>query len=126
MNINEILKGTENSTVEFKEEINESMFKTISAFANKDGGIIYIGISDKKETKGFEYNNSILEDLTNKVVNLLGLHPQIDPIKINKKDILQIKIKKSTLPVSYKGKYYTRVGNTTREMQGEKLRSLMH
>jgi len=123
MNINEILKGTENSTVEFKEEINESMFKTISAFANKDGGIIYIGISDKKETKGFEYNNSILEDLTNKVVNLLGLHPQIDPIKINKKDILQIKIKKSTLPVSYKGKYYTRVGNTTREMQGEKLRS---
>lgn len=99
------------------------MFKTISAFANKDGGIIYIGISDKKETKGFEYNNSILEDLTNKVVNLLGLHPQIDPIKINKKDILQIKIKKSTLPVSYKGKYYTRVGNTTREMQGEKLRS---
>jgi len=36
MNINEILKGTENSTVKFKEEINESMFKTISAFANKE------------------------------------------------------------------------------------------
>jgi len=123
MNINEILKGTENSTVEFKEEINESIFKTISAFANKNGGIIYIGISDKKEIKGFEYTNSMLGDLTNKIVNLLGVHPQIDCIKVNKKDVLQIKVKKSTLPVSYKGKYYTRVGNTTREMQGEELRS---
>lgn len=35
MNINEILKGTENTTVEFKEEINESIFKIISAFAIK-------------------------------------------------------------------------------------------
>jgi ATP-dependent DNA helicase RecG len=123
MNINEILKGTENTTVEFKEKINESIFKTISAFANKDGGIIYIGISDKKEIKGLEYTNSLLGDLTNKIVNMLGIHPQIDCIKINKKDVLQIKVKKSTLPVSYKGKYYTRVGNTTREMQGEELRS---
>jgi ATP-dependent DNA helicase RecG len=123
MNIDKILKGTENTTVEFKEEINESMFKTISAFANKDGGIIYIGISDKKEIKGLEYTNSMLGDLTNKIINLLGIHPQIDCIKINKKDVLQIKIKKSTLPVSCKGKYYTRVGNTTREMQGEELRS---
>ena len=123
MNIDKILKGTENTTVELKEKINESIFNTISAFANKDGGIIFVGISDKKEIKGFEYTNSMLGDLTNKIVNLLGIHPQIDCIKINKKDVLQIKIKKSTLPVSYKGKYYTRVGNTTREMQGEELRS---
>ena len=123
MKIDEILNGTENSTVEFKEKSNESIFTTVSAFANKDGGIIYIGISDKKEIKGFEYTNSMLGDLTNKIVNLLGIHPQIDGIKINKKDVLQIRVKKSTLPVSYKGKYYTRVGNTTREMQGEELRS---
>ncbi|MBA7547848.1 hypothetical protein ES705_40286 [subsurface metagenome] len=123
MKINEILKGTENTTVELKEKINESIFKTVSAFANKDGGIIYVGISDKKEIKGLEYTNSMLGDLTNKIVNLLGIHPKIDCIKINKKDILQIRVKKSTLPVFYKGKYYTRVGNTTREMQGEELRS---
>ena len=123
MNINEILKGTENTTVEFKEKINESMFNAISAFSNKNGGIIYIGISDKKEIKGLEYTNNMLGGLTNKIVNMLGIHPQIDCIKINKKDVLQIKIEKSTLPVSYKGKYYTRVGNTTREMQGEELRS---
>jgi len=123
MNIDKILKGTENTTIEFKEEINESIFKTISAFANKDGGIIFIGISDKKEIKGLEYSNSMLGDFTNKIVNLLGIHPKIDCTKVNKKDVLQIKVKKSTLPVSYKGKYYTRVGNTTREMQGEELRS---
>jgi len=125
MRIDEILKGTENTTVEFKEEINESIFKTISAFANKDGGIIYVGISDKKEIIGLEYTNSLLGDLTNKIVNLLGIHPKIDCIKISKKDVLQIEIKKNTLPVSYKGKYYTRVGNTTREMQGEELRSFL-
>lgn len=123
MNIDKILKGIEDTTVEFKEEISESIFKTISAFANKDGGIIFIGISDKKEIKGFKCTNSLLENLTNKIVNMLGIHPQIDYSRINEKDVLQIKIKKSTLPVSYKGKYYTRVGNTTREMQGEELRS---
>lgn len=123
MKIDEILEGTENTTVELKEKINESIFSTISAFSNKDGGIIYVGTSDKKEIKGFEYTNNMLGDLTNKIVNRLGIHPQIDGIKINKKDVLQIRVKKSTLPVSYKGKYYTRVGNTTREMQGEELRS---
>ena len=126
MNINEILKGTENTTVEFKEEINESIFKTISAFANKGGGIIFIGISDKKEIKGLEYTNSMLGDLTNKIVNLLGVHPQIDCIKINEKDVLQIKVKKSTLPVSYKGKYYTRVGKHYQRDAGRRTKILFY
>jgi ATP-dependent DNA helicase RecG len=123
MNLDDIRKIMEGSTIEFKEAIVESVFKTLSAFANTNGGIVYIGISDRKEIKGFHCQNSTIEDLTNKIVNKLGIHPQIDSIDVDDKNILKIETKKSTLPVSYDGRYYKRVGNTTREMQGEELRA---
>lgn len=48
MDINQVLKSTESTHIEFKEKINKSLFQTISAFANGEGGEIYIGINDKK------------------------------------------------------------------------------
>jgi ATP-dependent DNA helicase RecG len=44
--------------------------KSICAFANTEGGTIYIGISDKKELRGFEVSNKELERITNKVAGL--------------------------------------------------------
>ncbi len=49
MNLNEILKIEESSTIEFKELVNDSVFKSLSAFSNTNGGQLYIGISDRKE-----------------------------------------------------------------------------
>lgn len=42
---------------------------------------------------------------------------------IDEKEILKIEVSKSPNPVSFEGKYYSRVGNTTREMQTEELRN---
>jgi len=123
LDINQVLKSTESTRIEFKERINKSLFQTISAFANREGGEIYIGINDKKELKGFKLNNEELTILTNRIVNKLGIHPQIEHLKVKDKDILRILVNKSDLPISYEGKYYTRIGNTTREMQGEKLKA---
>lgn len=123
MKYEDILRISEGSTIELKEIINESLFKTLSAFANTNGGILYIGISDKKEIKGLHCQNSTIEELTNKIVNKLGIHPQIDCLKVDDKNIIKIETKKSTLPVSYEGRYYKRIGNTSREMQGEELRA---
>lgn len=43
----------ENDTTEFKERVNENFFKSLSAFANTDGGCIFLGIKDDKSIEGF-------------------------------------------------------------------------
>lgn len=123
MNLNEIMKIEESSTIEFKELVNDSVFKSLSAFSNTNGGLLYIGISDQKEVMGFDCSNRSIEEMTSRIINKLGIHPQIDCIEVNGKHVLKVEVKKSTLPISYEGRYYKRVGNTTREMQGEELRT---
>ncbi len=51
----------------------------------------------------------------------MGIYPSISPIEEKGEKILKIEIEKSPRPISYRGRYYKRVGNTTREMQGEEL-----
>lgn len=124
-NISDILNLTEGINIEFKEELNNSAFKTIAAFINTEGGTLFAGISDEKEIKGINCSNNFIEDTTNKIINKIGVHPKIECIESNEKKILIIKVGKSTLPVSYNGRYYKRVGNTTREMHGDELRSFL-
>ena len=44
----------ESQTVELKESWRDEYLKTICAFANTDGGELYVGISDKGEIVGVE------------------------------------------------------------------------
>ena len=94
MNLNEILKIEESSTIEFKELVNDSVFKSLSAFSNTNGGLLYIGISDKKEVLGFDCSNRSIEGMTSRIINKLGIHPQIDCIEVNGKHVLKVEVKK--------------------------------
>ena len=40
--------GFETVNVEFKSRFTEEIYKEVIAFANTDGGIIYVGIEDRK------------------------------------------------------------------------------
>jgi ATP-dependent DNA helicase RecG len=50
----EILEEGEGTTIEFKESMNDNGYKTISAFSNTDGGIIFCGVSDDGTIIGFD------------------------------------------------------------------------
>lgn len=117
-----LLKIGETENVEFKETDNEAFYKTLSAFSNKEGGTLILGVSDKGEIKGIKPSGQYLTDLTNKIVNNLGIRPRIKNYEIKNKRILTVEVEKSQDLVSYKGHYYTRVGNTTREMTAKELR----
>lgn len=41
----------ENKNVEYKQEYNKTLLKTVSAFANYNDGLITIGINDKGEVR---------------------------------------------------------------------------
>lgn len=123
MNLDIVLKSGESTTIEFKERFNNSVFKTLSAFLNTEGGTVYIGISNKMEAVGVEFTNEDVETITNRIVHKLGIHPKIKLAVVKGKRIMEITVSKSPLPVAYESRYYKRVGNTTREMLGDELKT---
>jgi len=112
----------ETKNLEFKERFTDEVLETLCAFANTDGGQIIIGVQEDGKVKGIEINNKELQQITEKIVTNLGIHPDIEIKEEQGKKILVIKVSRSIVPVSYKGKYYERVGNTTREMSFERLK----
>lgn len=121
MGISEIIAEGESTRVEFKESMNDSAYKTLSAFANTDGGILLCGVSDNGIITGTDCSNETMRDIIGKIVSTIGINPSVNSVEEGEERVLKIEIEKSGQPVSYRGKYYKRVGNTTREMQGEEL-----
>ena len=120
-----LLASGETETVEFKEKSNESFYKTISGLANTKGGTVLLGVNKKGGIVGVKSSTKFLEDLTNRIVNKLCIYPEIEAIDMEGKRVITVKVTRSSYPVSYEGRFYERVGNTTRQMSSEKLRALL-
>jgi ATP-dependent DNA helicase RecG len=123
--LKKLLASGETERVEFKEKLGESFYKTICAFANTRGGTILLGIGKKGEITGVEPSNKFLEDLTNRIVGKLSLYPEIATIDADEKRVIAVKVARAGFPISCEGRYYERVGNTTREISKEKLQALL-
>ncbi len=119
--ISELIKEAENQFIELKEQFSEGVMKTISAFANTSGGVILIGVNDKKEVVGVNLKVGAFENIINKIVDALGFHPEIKVVPFKGRELIRVDVQKSSIPIKYKGIYYKRVGNTTREMNTEEL-----
>lgn len=63
----------ENENVEFKSQMLEDLYKEIIAFANTDGGIVYIGIDDKGNITGIDDVDETYTRITN------GIRDAIQP-----------------------------------------------
>ena len=123
--LNNILSLGETETVEFKESPSEGFYKTISAFSNTRGGTILLGIDSNNKIKGVDSSTKFLENLTNSIVDKLSIYPEIETINIQGRRIILFKVIRSAFLVSYEGRYYERVGNTTREISEDRLRVLL-
>jgi ATP-dependent DNA helicase RecG len=122
MEIKRILKETESKTLEFKAKLNDSVFKTLSAFANTDGGVLIIEISDQKDIIGVDCSNTFVEDMTNRIVNKLNIHPGIECVRIKGRSVMAISVERNSMPISYEGRFYKRVG---RNGKGTDQKSLL-
>ncbi|MCD6318341.1 putative DNA binding domain-containing protein, partial [Candidatus Aerophobetes bacterium] len=111
----------ETQNIEFKSNWRNEYLKVISAFANMDGGILFIGLDDKGNPVGVESAQKLLEDIPNKVRNKFGVIPSVEIESRQGKDIIKIIIKPSSVPISYDGKYFIRSGSTVIELKGKEL-----
>jgi len=116
---------SENQNIEYKLIWKDEYFKQICAFANADGGVLLIGVDDKANIIGITDSHKLLESIPNKAIQFLGIIIDVNSIIKEKKTILEIKVFSNSVPISYKGKYYTRSGSTVQEVKGQELHSFI-
>ena len=117
-----LLRKEEGNKLEFKERFNDSVLESISALANTYGGLIIVGVNKKREIVGVNVDDKNYQRIANRIVDKLGITPDLDRVDVDNKSILAIEVNKSYIPVSFEGRYYKRVGNTSREMNFEELK----
>ena len=93
----------ETQTVEFKEEWWDEHLKTVCAFANTDGGVLYIGVNNKREVVGVNNINKLIEDLPNKVMNAFVVTVDLEVKEEKGVQFLKMTVQKSHNALSYHG-----------------------
>ncbi|MEA3495708.1 MAG: ATP-binding protein [Bacteroidota bacterium] len=115
----------ESQNIEWKEKWKDDYLKWICGFANASGGKIIIGKNDKGEIIGLQNSKKLLEDIPNKVRDILGILVDVNLHKTEKGDFLEIIVDPQPFPVNYKGQYHYRSGSTKQELKGATLDKFM-
>ncbi|RYE56024.1 MAG: transcriptional regulator, partial [Sphingobacteriales bacterium] len=111
----------EQQNIEFKQSWNDDYLKWIAGFANSQGGIIYIGKDDQGKIVGISDYKKLMEDLPNKIRDILGIMAEVNLHEEGGKHFLEIVTPPYSVPISLRGVYYTRSGSTKQELKGNAL-----
>ena len=111
----------ENQNIEWKESWRDEYLKWICGFANAHGGKIYIGVNDSGNVVGLSDSKKLMEDIPNKIIDILGIGCDVNLLKKNGKEYIEIIVDSSTYPVNYKGEYHYRYGSTMKRLVGASL-----
>ena len=115
----------ESQIIEYKESWHDEYLKWICGFANAQGGTLYIGKKDDGTSCGVTDAKKLLEDIPNKVRDVLGLIVDVNLISENGKDVVKITVPEAPYPVSYKGEFHYRTGSTKQLLQGATLTNFL-
>jgi len=121
MNLTALIQEGESETLEFKEQWNEHSLEAVASFVNTKGGTLLIGVRDNGTILGWDGKDRDLQTVINKIVEILGIHPAISIQQEQGKPVLVIEVKPGSTLVSCRGKYFHRVGNSTREIPADQL-----
>lgn len=112
---------TEHQNIEYKSNWRDEYLKWICAFANSNGGRLYIGIDDEGKVIGIDNAHELLEQLPNKFRDILGVFAEVNLLDENDNLHVEIIVPRYDVPISLRGKYYVRVGSTIQELKGPAL-----
>ena len=115
----------EDQHTEFKRLWKDEFFRELSAFANSQGGTLYIGVEDDGTIVGVKDAKSMLQDMPNKIKNNLGFLADVNLQIEDGKEYIAIKVQPQDESISYDGKYYVRSGSTVQELRGQELASFL-
>ncbi|MDZ7763220.1 MAG: ATP-binding protein [Melioribacteraceae bacterium] len=115
----------EQHNIEYKQSWRDEYLKTICAYANSQGGKLYIGKDDQGKTIGVSEYKKLMDDLPNKIKNHLGITAEVNLLKDNNKRSIEIVVPSYSVAISFRGRYYIRSGSTTTELTGNSLNDFL-
>lgn len=126
----ELVKKGESETLELKPSLSQikEIIQAISAFANKKGGRIIIGVSSDGKILGLKIGRDTVERLTNRILSNSEpkVYPRIKVKEISRKDIIVIEVDESSeKPVLVFGRAFKRVGKSTVRMTKNEIEKLI-
>ena len=120
-----MMTSGESQNIEYKQSWRDEYLKWIRRFANAQGGTIFIGVNDDGSVCGVENAKKLMEDIPNKVRDVLGIVANVSLLSELGKDYISIAVKESSMPLTYRGKYYYRTGSTLQELGGLALNDFL-
>ncbi|MDP1526470.1 MAG: ATP-binding protein [Rhodocyclaceae bacterium] len=117
----------EHQNVEWKQSWRDECLRWICGFANADGGVLVIGRDDRGEAVGVAEAARLLEEIPNKVRDLLGIMVEVHLRRERSLELLEITVESYPNPISCRGEYYVRSGSTNQptSKNGESLRPMV-
>ncbi len=111
----------EDQHTEWKSSWQDDYLKWLHGFANAQGGVLEVGRDDGGEVVGIEDTDRLMEELPNKIRDLLGIVVDIELLDENGKSYLRITVEPYPVPISFKGEYHYRSGSTKQILKGAAL-----
>jgi len=111
----------ESENVEFKEQWNDHCLEALASFVNTKGGVLLIGVRDNGTIIGWTGDDRAQQVIINQIVEILRVQPAVSIQQEQGKPVLVIEVKPGTTLATFRGRYFQRVGNTTREIPAEQL-----
>lgn len=115
----------EDSREEWEVQCSHDWLKTISAFYNTSGGRLVIGRADDGSYVGIDDPKDTLKIVSDTVRNLLNIPVDVQVEEFDGRACIVVTVPEGNRPVSYDGRYYRRVGNTTRRLDGDALQDFL-
>ena len=111
----------EQQNIEWKQSWRDDYLRWICGFANAEGGTLVIGRHDTGQAVGLAQASRLLEEIPNKVRDLLGIMVDVNLLHEDGHELLEIRVDPYPSPVSYKGEYHYRSGSTKQQLKGAAL-----
>jgi ATP-dependent DNA helicase RecG len=120
-NLAALIQHGEGETVEFKEQWNDHGLEALASFVNTKGGTLLVGVRDNGTVSGWTGDDRAQQVIINQIVEILRVQPAVSVERHQGKPVLAIEVKPGTTLATCRGRYFQRVGNTTREIPAEQL-----
>lgn len=116
----------ETRTVEYKETLTPTFLKTVSAFANGDGGRIVFGVSDDGAVVGVENPEQLALDIENSINDSIKPRPDYSlDTDYDNNTVSLLVVEGDDKPYYYRSRAYTRKGSATVEVDTAELKRLI-
>ena len=124
------VKLKESHTVELKKSLSQldDALKSICAFLNHKGGIVYFGVNNKGKIIGLDVSEKTLRKISQQIISRIKpeITPEIKEIKEMNKSIIKVKIPEgSNKPYFLNGIAYKKIGTEKRVIPPGELKRII-